>query len=911
MLALINIAVFAQSGTIKGTVKDKNTGEEVIGANVLIKGTTTGTATDVFGNFQFNASAGAQTITVSYIGYKDWTGAVQVAANGATTLNVDLDPDLVELEGVVIRSKAERSGSEVLLLERKKAATMVENLGVQEMAVKGVSNVEDGLTKMSGIAKVGAKGVFVRGLGDRYNSATLNGLPVPATNPDLKMIPLSIFPTDVVEAISVSKTFNANEYGDFGGAAIDIGTKTYPEEAFLSLGGGISANSITTGKRFSSFKNGQFERLGFSGNGRTNPLTTRNVPSVSESGQPFENGFTPTVGNAPVGFDFSARGGKKYELGVDSHLGFIASVAHENNYSYKGGTKRNLNAQAAEMNNFERDEYVYSTLTTALLGVNYALNDQHNFTYNVLFANTSDNTNSELFGYIQDVNADDILIRRNTYTQTQLLTNQLLGSHELNTDGTLAFEWGGSYSTTNRVEPDRRQNSFRTESNRLLQLNASQNHRFWSDMDENEVAAKANFSYKHGMLNEDETKGEVKFGYQGRFKGRQMKSFQYNLRATGEEGLKQPVYADNPDAFFTDENYEKGYYTYTNGIDVAQHEFEAFMNVNAAFVTYDYNFSERLKAIAGVRYENGLQEVHFRSLRNAYDDPFRISEYKTNDFLPSISLKYALNDKTNFRLAASKTLTRPGMREIIPFQYQDIDGNLFEGNKDLENSTNYNVDLKYEYFPNSGDVFSVALFGKRINDAIEMTQVAQGGGNLFTYTNTEAANVYGTEIELNKNLGAVLGEDFDGFSVGFNTTLMVSEIKLKEGDDKSAILTNQSRALQGASPYLLNANVAYNHEFGQWNTTFSGVFNMFGDRVYAAGQQGAGDIYEKGVPRLDFIWKNQIAENWSVDLKVRNILNPEIERYQQDFSDTQIDRQLVDAYHAGMDFSISLSYLIK
>ncbi|GJM62305.1 TonB-dependent receptor [Persicobacter diffluens] len=911
LTAFASVAAFAQSGTIKGAVKDKTTGEEIIGANVLITGTTSGAATDVFGNFEFKAAAGERSITVSYIGYKDWTGTVTVAAGSTSALNVNLDPDLVELEGVVIKSKAERSGSEVLLLEQKKAATMVENIGVKEMAVKGVSNVEDGLTKMSGIAKVGSKGVYVRGLGDRYNSATLNGLPVPATNPDMKMIPLSIFPTDVVEAISVSKTFNASQYGDFGGATIDIGTKTYPEEAFLSVGVGASGNSIVTGKDFKTFQDGQFERLGFSGNGRENTVNQRNVPSSRETGgDPFKTGFTPTTIQAPVGFDFNIRGGNKFDVGSEGQIGFIASVAHENDFEYRGGSRRNLNAQAVELNNFQRDEYNYATLTTALLGVNYQLNPRHDFTYNLLFANTSDNTTSELFGYVQDVAANDILIRRNTYVQSRLLTNQLLGEHLLNDNETLTLDWGVSYSTTNRVEPDRRQNSFRVDSQKLLQLNASQNHRFWSDMDEHEIAAKTGLLWKHGAMADDEAKGTVAFGYQGKFKGRQMQNYQYNIRASGD-GLNQNVDPENPNEFFSDENYLKGNYTYSNGIDVAQHEFEADMNVHGLYGSYDYNINERLKALIGVRFENGLQEVRFRNLRNSYDDPYQISQYKTNDILPSLSLKYAVNDKSNLRFAFSKTLTRPGMREIIPFQYQDVDGNLFEGNRDLQNSTNYNLDLKWEIFPNAGELFSVSLFGKKIYDAIELTQVAQGGGNLFTYTNTEGANIGGAEVEFNKNLENVLGDAFQGISIGLNATYMYSEIVLKEGDPKSEILTNKSRQLQGASPYLVNANLAYNKEFGAWSTTFSGVFNMFGDRVFSAGQQGAGDIYEKAVPKLDFVWKNTFSDKWSVDLKVKNILNPEIERYQKEFSDTAIQDQTVDSFYEGVSFSVGVSYLIK
>ena len=264
------------------------------------------------------------------------------------------------------------------------------------------------------------------------------------------------------------------------------------------------------------------------------------------------------------------------------------------------------------------------------------------------------------------------------------------------------------------------------------------------------------------------------------------------------------------------------------------------------------------------------------------------------------------------RFSASQTVTRPLFREVAPFQYLPYFGGIQEeGNVNLRNAYNYNVDLKYEFFPNLGEMMAVTVFGKYLDSPIERVQIASSTP-LATYINTDKAYAGGVEFEITKNLGNLVKAD-SGWTknmfLGFNASYLYSEISIDTANkSKGAIVvTNPKRALQGASPFLINADVTYRANFNKMNmvTDFTATYNVFGKRIYTAGVQGLPDIYEMPVNTVDLIIKNKIGENFTIDLKFANILNPDI-KYQQDFSD-QVE--VTRAYKRGVTYSLKLGYM--
>ncbi|MDY0161586.1 MAG: carboxypeptidase-like regulatory domain-containing protein, partial [Bacteroidales bacterium] len=192
----------AQNGSIKGFVKEKDSGESIPVANVVIVGTNTGTITDFDGNFELsNLREGYYDIQVSFISYKTETiNGIKVTEKQNTEIVVELESESQMLKEVEISAEVKKDNENLLLMERQNSTQIVQQIGAQELERKGASDVASALAKVSGISKTEQNNdVYVRGLGDRYNSTTLNQLPIPSNNPEQKNVSLDIFSTGIVE----------------------------------------------------------------------------------------------------------------------------------------------------------------------------------------------------------------------------------------------------------------------------------------------------------------------------------------------------------------------------------------------------------------------------------------------------------------------------------------------------------------------------------------------------------------------------------------------------------------------------------------------------------------------------------------------------------------------------------------
>ena len=244
-LFICSIALAQSKGTITGVLTDKDANNATLPfANAAIKGTTLGTTTDEKGKYTISIAAGNYTLVFSFLGYENVEVPVTVKAGETITINKTLGSGSYKLEDVVVKASGGREKETALLLDQKKAVEIKQSIGAQEMARKGVSDVEEGLTKITGITKVGDRGLFVRGLEDRYNNLLINDLAAPTNNPFTKIIPLDLFPTDIVSVIEVYKTFNPNIYGDFAGGTFNIQTSRGNKSITkLSIGTGFTTNN--------------------------------------------------------------------------------------------------------------------------------------------------------------------------------------------------------------------------------------------------------------------------------------------------------------------------------------------------------------------------------------------------------------------------------------------------------------------------------------------------------------------------------------------------------------------------------------------------------------------------------------------------------------------------------------------
>ena len=245
--SMLVTSLSAQAFTVKGVVIDRSTKEPLIGATVQVSGTTVGAITDMDGRFELNRiEGGSCTLVVQYVSYR--TEQIQVQKGQSQELVIALAPDDQQLDEVTVVAKKNLENERALMMERQKSSVAIENIGAKEMSAKGISNVEEGVKKITGVSIASAGQIIVRGLGDRYSTTTLNGLPIASPNPDNKLIPLDLFPTSTVKNITVSKVYEANAFADYSGAHIDIGTKEQTGEDFFSV-------SFNTGGKFNTLGN--------------------------------------------------------------------------------------------------------------------------------------------------------------------------------------------------------------------------------------------------------------------------------------------------------------------------------------------------------------------------------------------------------------------------------------------------------------------------------------------------------------------------------------------------------------------------------------------------------------------------------------------------------------------------------
>ncbi|WP_438710888.1 TonB-dependent receptor domain-containing protein [Aquimarina muelleri] len=931
-------AIFAQeTGTIAGKLLDKESNNQPLPfANVVVKGTAKGSSTDFDGLFEITGvPAGTYTLEFSFTGYQTVEiPNVVVQASKVVVVDATMGATAAALEEVVIKVVTSREREEALLIEQKQAVTQKTSIGAEELSKKGVGNVASAVAKVTGISKQeGSGNVFVRGLGDRYNITTLNGLPLPSNDPSKKNIQLEIFNTDIVESIGIDKTYDLRNYGDFAGANIDITSKKYKGNGFIEISLETGLNTITVGANDFFLTDGP-NSTGF---------YDINVPQFPLSNYNFTTSWDRQKTSVPINSGISLKGGDSfYIFGGETKLRMFGVGSFNNSYSYIEGISRGgVTVNSVANSDFDYFNYTYSTNTTLMgnIGLNHKNND---ISYNVFFLNTSNEQQKEFFGIIDiedDASEGGGFIQRAVFERTSLITHQLLGDHEISDN--FLINWGGSYNFLKSSEPNRRQVTLvpdvTSEPNgprsfRLVSA-ASDNHRFYSELIEEEVAVNFSSTFKFKKNKEEKFDGKIILGYNGRFKNVDFEATQFNFQIFSNNREQPIVDLYNVDAYFNQENLDRGLYrinTFRGAIDVPNALDPQFyggkQSIHAGYINIEYAFSPKFTMLAGVRAEQINQSIEWSTSLDPQGDKNELDSF---EILPAISLKYKLNQQQNLKFAASKTYTLPQYKERAPFLFQQVNQDYL-GNQNLSLSTDYNVDLKWELFPKSSEIISLGIFGKHIENPINSI-IIQSASNDITWANTgEKAIVYGAELELKKVIfeNETSKNDIvlkNNLTAGLNAAYMITnqdldgEKVLKEAN-VSFIPTYTKTDISGASDLVANADVSYYKDFSKNKSIqLTMAVNYFSDRIYALGNFGKGNIVEKGVPTLDFIAKTELTKHITLGLSAKNLLNPSVERFQESVNgETNNDPILnlnfqkkditVLSYKKGYDLKLSLSY---
>jgi len=909
-------SVYAQNGSVKGIVTDASTKETIIGGNVSLEGTLQRAVTDIEGKFSLSGiKVGSCNLIITYVGYQPQTIAIVISNGKETNITAELKSEITQMQSVTVTARANMQNAIALMADRKEATIVVQKIGAQEMDRKGLSDVGEGLAQVSGVSMGSNKALFVRGLGDRYNNATLNGLPIPSTNPDMKLIPLDIFPTSIVENIAVVKSYTAPFYGDFSGGTVDIVTRGYPSKPYFKFSLSSGYNSIVTGKEnflmspkstrgFFGFDKGRREMPNIVA--QTNSFNSSTSAGIVIPG--FETNWTPYSTTAPLNRGMSISAGNRFFLKDDKRIGFLLNLSHKAGYSYEDGTTALYNAQASPRYRYDTQNYGYKTNSTALMSVTYGPNSRSNYTFTGLAVNQSNDNVFENEGMHADIEDNDILGRRNTLIQNSLYAVQVNSNFDFTQNRKLT--WAAGYTKTIGSIPDRVQNTFEDGPNGYIfsRRNSADNHRFFSELDDNEISGRVEMDIQ--SENRSSSLKSYQIGINAKYKFRDFKARQIDARINNG-GL---VDLDHVDEKLSENNLSTGDWEYTETYYGAN-KYKANLGIAAPYLNFNFNWNDKWNLVAGIRAEISNQSLNYKTGRDPEDAPFRNNTISQVDLLPGATLKYLLNEKSNFLLAASRTMSRPLFVEVAPFRLNNAAATAEqEGNPFLKNSSNYNLDFKYEIYPSRGELMAVSLFGKYIQDPIEMMQLASSEA-VFSFVNSNQAVIVGIELEFNRNLGSLFlseSKALNNASIGFNGSYMYNEIEFKADriselseQGKPVSPTNTKRPLYGASPYLLNVDLSYKADWNKTtNTVFTMAYNTFGKRLFVAGSQGAGDIFERPFNSLDAQINTMFNKHIGFDVSISNILNPSV-KMEQEFDSQNLN---FSEFKKGITVGASLSY---
>ncbi len=927
----LSASVFAQNGTISGTVNDGQLNDILPFANIIIKGTSTGTTSDFDGKYTLDVAPGTYTVEFSFVGYTTQQISDVVVKEGQTTL-LDVTLSGASLDEVVITTSARKNTEQSVLNLQKKSVQLLDGLSLESIKKSGASNVASAVRNVPGVAVEGGKYVYVRGLGDRYTKSILNGVDVPGLDPDRNTLQLDIFPSSILENIIVIKSATADQPADFTGGVVDIVTKDIPSRKETSISAGIGYNpNFHFNDNYIISESSGTDFLGFDDGLRSNPFSEAQefpFPFGSSANQNISEALVgllnPTLAvqrqNSGADFNVSLTTGNSFDIG-DNKLGYSASLSYRNETTYydeyidNQSFRKNPDTSILELDTDrtqlgERGEN--NVLISALGGLSYKT-DRSKYKLNVLHIQNGE-SGASLLTRVNRIGTSNRSIRDALIYTERSITNVLLSGKHTNKDASWTTEWKLSPTVTNVDDKDFRVTPFVVnEDTGELAISPSEAgdvSRFWRELDEYNIAGKLDLTRKHTFFEKD---AKLKFGLASTYKDREFRTQRFSLPFTG---ITSDVLNGDPDAILNDFPYnaddEAGFFVRQDSNENDQFDSNAY--IGALYVSEEFRPSDWFTAILGLRYEKfQLRYTGIDQMDTVFDNQLLLDK---NDFFPSANLIFNVDEEGNnkLRVSYSRTTARPSFKEASGAQIFDpINGQIFNGNVDLQPSYINNFDFRYEIYGQedkilgSGDFLAISSFYKTFKDPIEIAFFATATDQVQPL-NLGDAVVFGWELEFRKNLGFI---GLSNFSFNVNTSIIESNETFS--DDERELRTNtlrdgetlgSGRQLQGQSPFLLNAGIAFSDDESGWK---SGLFyNVQGETLQIVGAGEIADVFTLPFNDLKFNISKSFGENknQTVSFKAGNLLNDDRESVFQSFG---AEDQLYSRWSPGRDFSLSYS----
>lgn len=970
----------AQTGSIAGTVVDSETGETLIGANVIIEGTTIGSTTDINGKYQIKGvEPGSHNLVFSYIGFQSKTVRnIEVSANETTTIDLALTPEAIEVGEVIVEARALENTEASLLRQRQKASAVSDAISAEAIGRSGSGDAAEAMTKVTGASVVGGKYVYVRGLGDRYSNTTLNGAILPSADPDRKAFQLDLFPSNLLENIVTLKTFTPDKPGSFSGGLVDVGTKSFPEaftlqfsistsydteaslnDGSLSIpGGGTNWLAVSNGAydlpdlladpnvRIPSEQDARDFR-----SGETDATRAAAADSLHQMSRAFNGSLTPERTSPPINRSYSGSIGGQLAL-LGNPLGYTGSLTYSRDYtSYDeavfgrwdliGATYEDAEsltpevyyasslqtesipgADPLEAGNYMNAKGVEETNWGAAGTLSYRPHPNHVFESTLLRTQSGTAESSLLAGFRDQTRSSTFVTRTLHYTERSLITAQLRGEHNL---GGVGVEWHASLGETTQEEPDLRYFSnvvnVREDGQGGLDTlyylpgaNEAPPTRFFRMLEENNGTFQLDLSIPFRQCSGLGSSFDAGGAYDGADRTFRQRRFQYHEGS----GIDFQDYHGDVKSYFeatgvadTVSLNGSQYYRfgpYVSETSPARSNYDANRSILAGYAMVELPLTRNFRMIGGARLES--TDLETASLDVSLPDSIRFGVLDNLDVLPSLNLVYELGEAMNLRGAVTRTLARPTFRELAPYQSFDfIGGYIFEGNPGVERTLITNYDLRWEWFMNPGEIAAVSAFFKSFDDPIERVIRSQGEGKFTTVRNVPSARVYGLEFEARKRLGDFVSAPVvNNLLLGGNLSLVRSVVDIPEEEYELILASHptadDTRPLEGQSPFLLNLNLSY--ENAESGTAAGLYYNIFGERLLTVTQGAAPDVYERPRADLDFTLSQNLIQGFRLKASAKNILGSRVEQVQT-FKDTEYT---YFSHDRARTFSLGVTYEI-
>lgn len=884
ILGLLLLGSVARAGDLRGSVKDSESGQGLIGVDLVLVGTEHKTATDLEGNWELaGVPSGLYELRVTYMGYNTrFLTGIEVPAAGVAELPVTLESfKAYQTDELVVSGSRVLSTEGALLADRQQSGVIGDAISAAQISRTPDGNSGDALKRVPGLTVNDGKYVFVRGVTDRYNVTEVNGISMSGTNveKDRKSFNFDLVPANLLANVIVIKSATPDMPGDFAGGLVRISTLEFPERATTSVTVGAASTNGTTGEDFQhDSAAGGNDWLGVDDGGRDFPrhlLAGPDSVAVADREQnlarALPNDWTTETRQAPFRYNWGLSHGNRLGL-FGGNLGYMAALSYRNDYELRQESENRQSDPVAGGTQLQADgETSHTNVTWGGLANLFYRTGRHRLGLTNTYNRSADTDLTFLQG--KD-STKEFAWRSLSWQERYQYVGKLDGSHGLPAPaGEFELAWQGFYGESRATEPDRRFLSYNTGGQEGTPDLMDENMRTWSWLKEfrRGFAVDLTWSLTTDDLLKERTPS-FKFGVR---QDRRERTFDVEAWFTTPtfRPASRALSVLPPDSIFAPGNYnEVSDSRRGNGWEFDRDAFNsgaygAYHDLDAWYGMADLPFSliaEDFRLVGGARVEDSDQLVEAVQSKTRPDvrDTARVD---VKDVLPSLNLTWFYDEKVNVRAGYYESVNRPEFRELAPVlrrNFRTFQNEL--GNPDLKRARIRNYDLRAEYFPGYGEVVAASAFYKRIADAIEDTLYMAPERAVASWSNAPQAKNWGFELEVRKRLEwFTLTEDV---TVSANYTRVWSEVEYYDALTRTTGL----RTLHGQAPWSVNASLEYNNP--NTRTAVNLLYNKVGRKLDKIADFTFLYVYEEPRGKLDLVMTQGFGRGVTAKVAVKDIL---------------------------------------